>query len=368
MAVDIFSISPGEPLELLGEQRTSAAAGEVKHEHYHRYFFALQFCEEKAVLDVASGEGFGSALLGKVAQKVLGIDLSPEAVARASRNYRSERVSFAVADYAAIPLSDASVDVVVAVETLGHIADPGMFFHEIKRILRPEGMLVISMSNAKVHKDLATGLSQVKELDADAFNAILSEHFSNYRLLRQWSVIGSAILPESSLLSDADRYQTFRAADSGTCSVQEGLGPPRHFIAVASETALPEIRHGLLDDQPFLRSLDDLLEKRAVAIREIEQLLRVTITNRDALQQQLRVAPVRDEPPDELRSRESELSEDHAQLSQLSGELQSLRDELTQSRAPGRSNLQFGILAYHLAASFPAAHCRPNQGSKRSAG
>jgi ubiquinone/menaquinone biosynthesis C-methylase UbiE len=161
MAVDIFPISQNEPLEPLGEQSTSAAAGEVKHEHYHRYFFALQFCDKKEVVDVASGEGHGSALLGEVAQKVLGVDLSPEAVTRASRNYRSERVSFTVGDYAAIPLSDASVDVVVAFETLEHVADPRKFFCEIKRILRPKGILVISMPNAKVHKDLATGLSQV---------------------------------------------------------------------------------------------------------------------------------------------------------------------------------------------------------------
>jgi SAM-dependent methyltransferase len=121
-------------------------------------------------------------------------------------------------------------DVVVAFETLEHVADPGKFFREIKRILRPEGMLVISMPNPKVRKDLATGPSQVKELDAGEFRAMLSEHFSNYRLLGQRSVIGSAILPEFSLLSDADRYQTFRAADSGTYSVQEGLGPPTYWL------------------------------------------------------------------------------------------------------------------------------------------
>lgn len=322
MAVDIFPISPSESLERSGERYTGAAGAEVKHEQYHRYFFALQFCDKKEVLDVASGEGYGSALLGTVAQQVSGIDLSPEAVARASRNYGSERVSFTVGDYAAISLSDASVDVVVSFETLEHVADREKFFCEIKRILRPDGMLVISTPNAKVYKDLAMRPkpSQVKELDADEFSAILSEHFSNYRLLGQRPVIGSAIAPDSSLLSDRDRHQTFSAAVSGEHSVQEGIGRPTYLIAVASETALPEIRHGLLDDRPFLHYLHDLFEKRAIAIREIEQQLRATVTIRDELQ-------------DKLRSRESELSEVDNRLSQLSKELQSRDDELARSRA-----------------------------------
>jgi len=68
--------------------------GELKHEHYHRYFFALQSCDKKEVLDVGSGEVYGSALLGIVAQNVFGVDLSPEALARASRNYGRVQVSF----------------------------------------------------------------------------------------------------------------------------------------------------------------------------------------------------------------------------------------------------------------------------------
>jgi hypothetical protein len=321
MAVDTIPISPNEPLELAGEHYIGAAAEEVRHEHYHRYFFALQFCDKKEVLDVGSGEGYGSALLGMVAQQVFGVDPSPEAVARASRNYRIARVSFTVGDYAAIPLPDASVDVVLSFETLKGVANPEKFFCEVKRILRPDGLLLISTPNAKANKDLATGPnpSQAKELDRVEFRAILSRHFSNYRLLGQRSVIGSAIAPDSSLLSDGDRHQTFMAADSGVYSVQEGIGPPTYFIAVASETALPEIRHGLLDDGPFLRNLYDLLEKRAIAIREIEQQLRATVANRDALQ-------------DQLRSRESELSEVHTRLSQLSRELQSRDEELAQSR------------------------------------
>jgi len=81
-------------LNLPGNPTPSADVGELKHEHYHRYFFALQFCDKKEVLDVGSGEVYGSALLGIVAQNVFGVDLSPEALARASRNYGRVQVPF----------------------------------------------------------------------------------------------------------------------------------------------------------------------------------------------------------------------------------------------------------------------------------
>src|SRR6516165_4745725 len=101
--MDIVTPSPEQPLKFTGERYTSAASGEIKHEHYHRYLFSLQFCHGKTVLDIASGEGYGSALLGIVAEQVLGIDIAPEAVDHASRTYGTVGVSFVVGDCAAIP-------------------------------------------------------------------------------------------------------------------------------------------------------------------------------------------------------------------------------------------------------------------------
>jgi len=72
----------------------------------------------------------------------------------------------------------------------------------------------------------------------------------------------------------------------------------------------------------------------AIALREIEQQLRASITPREALQQKLGItSAARDELQGKLRSRESELREVHMRLGQLSGELQSRDDEIAQSRA-----------------------------------
>ncbi len=50
---------------------------QASYEHYHRYLMALSFAKEKRVLDLASGEGYGTALLASVAAEATGIDKDP---------------------------------------------------------------------------------------------------------------------------------------------------------------------------------------------------------------------------------------------------------------------------------------------------
>ncbi len=57
----------------------------VSYEHWHRYCYALPFVEGKTVLDIASGEGYGSAFLADHAALVYGVDISEEAVQQRER-------------------------------------------------------------------------------------------------------------------------------------------------------------------------------------------------------------------------------------------------------------------------------------------
>ena len=57
-------------LSFSGERFTSDISGQIEVEHYHRYLMAQQFCAGRMVLDVASGAGYGSAIIAQVAQFV----------------------------------------------------------------------------------------------------------------------------------------------------------------------------------------------------------------------------------------------------------------------------------------------------------
>ena len=60
----------------------------LAYEHLHRYFYAAEFARGKNVLDLASGEGYGTNLLAQVAQRVVGVDIAAEAIEHATERYR----------------------------------------------------------------------------------------------------------------------------------------------------------------------------------------------------------------------------------------------------------------------------------------
>src|SRR5438132_73020 len=67
---------------------------DVVVEHLHRYALASMLCKNKSVLDVASGEGYGSNLLAMTAKSVVGVDISPEAVTHATAKYNRPNLRF----------------------------------------------------------------------------------------------------------------------------------------------------------------------------------------------------------------------------------------------------------------------------------
>src|SRR4051794_26599450 len=81
---EIFErVVPITPLEWTGERLTTAARGQVEVEHLHRYCFARELCRGLDVLDIASGEGYGTALLAQTARSVVGVELSTTAMIHA---------------------------------------------------------------------------------------------------------------------------------------------------------------------------------------------------------------------------------------------------------------------------------------------
>jgi 2-polyprenyl-3-methyl-5-hydroxy-6-metoxy-1,4-benzoquinol methylase len=107
-------------LDFTGERMTAGHVGQVEFEHLHRYFFAREFCRDKDVLDVAAGEGYGSAYLGQIARSVVGVELSAKAVEHANASYKRDNVSFHQGDARHLTLPDASFDVVTSFETIEH--------------------------------------------------------------------------------------------------------------------------------------------------------------------------------------------------------------------------------------------------------
>jgi len=74
-------------IEFTGERFVPTEHGVIRQEHLHRYAWCLPLVEGKDVLDVASGEGYGSAMMAGRARSVRGVDISIDAVTHASERY-----------------------------------------------------------------------------------------------------------------------------------------------------------------------------------------------------------------------------------------------------------------------------------------
>ncbi len=113
---------------------------------YSRYRFAVDFCAEKDVLEVACGSGQGLGYLAKVARSVTGGDYDPAIVKLAQEHYE-DRVEVLQLDAHALPFKDHSFDVILLYEAIYYLKEPEKFFAEAKRVLRPHGTLIVCTAN-----------------------------------------------------------------------------------------------------------------------------------------------------------------------------------------------------------------------------
>ena len=99
-------------------------------------------------LDAACGTGRHTAYLASLGHKVIGIDSSPEMLARARE--KVPEGEFHEADVSEVPLADDSVDLVVCAIALTHVPDLERALSEFVRVLRPNGHLVVSDSRGVI--------------------------------------------------------------------------------------------------------------------------------------------------------------------------------------------------------------------------
>lgn len=100
------------------------------------------------VLEIGFGQGFNLAWLAQrhPQARFFGVDLTPEHVALARERVRRaglENVELFEADLHRLPLPDASVDEVFAIEAFCHALDLPRALAEVARVLRPGGRFVL---------------------------------------------------------------------------------------------------------------------------------------------------------------------------------------------------------------------------------
>ena len=116
----------------------------------------------EAILDLGAGTGHGSRALQRryPRARVLALDLSPQMLAHARRQQRWLRpFQRVVADAHRLPLRATSVDMVFSNLMLQWSHDPDTVFAEIRRVMRPEGLVTFATLGPDSLKELRAAWS-----------------------------------------------------------------------------------------------------------------------------------------------------------------------------------------------------------------
>lgn len=306
-----YSKNPSLPWT--GERYVPEVRGQIELEHVHRYAFASQFVDSLDVLDIACGEGYGSALLARTANRVIGVDISEDVIKHASHRYGGDNLSFIQGSCTAIPLPDSSVDIVVSFETIEHHQEHDLMMREVSRVLRPEGIFVISSPEKKEYSDV-TGQNNpfhVKELYRHEFELLISKFFYYFGYFGQRIAYGSAILSESlpgasTSLNINQPYQI----------PSKGIERPQYLIAVASNAQLPTVFSSFceqpINETEYAQGWSTLVGERETQVARLSEM----VNERD-----VQIA----ELSDEVVRHEAWTLDLNAQLEQVTRTLEELR-------------------------------------------
>ncbi len=226
-------------LEWTGERLvTSQQESFFVFEHLHRYALAKEISKNKIVLDIACGEGYGSFLISKVASYVYGVDIDEASVTHAKNKYEKANgnICFKNGSTSNIPLEDNSVDVVVSFETIEHHDEHEQMMKEIKRVLKRDGILLISSPDKSYYDQLVShNPFHIKELSLDEFQQLIKKYFKHCNLYRQRVIAGSLITPFQNNFSGFTTYDGNYSGIESSLKEDGYFNKPYYNLALCSD-------------------------------------------------------------------------------------------------------------------------------------
>jgi SAM-dependent methyltransferase len=174
------------PLALTGERTLP----DVPEENYwfRRHLAVYEWIAARAhgrhVVDLACGEGYGSAVLARTAASVVGVDANPEALEHARLKYTGERLRF---ERDMVETWSGDVDCVVFLQTIEHVLDPDAVLERIRALIGPSGVAYVSTPNVLTLAPSGAERSgnpwHVREYRPQEYRALCERHFGSVDLL-----------------------------------------------------------------------------------------------------------------------------------------------------------------------------------------
>jgi ubiquinone/menaquinone biosynthesis C-methylase UbiE len=235
-------------------------------EHLHRYAFVRSLVKGKIVLDIASGEGYGAHLIAKTAKRVYGVDIDPDVVRNSNFKYKADNLSFNEGDIKSIPFEENTFDIIVCFETIEHIDYHELAIRELKRVLKTNGVLIISTPEKKRYSDDRNfkNTYHVKEFYEKEFKSFIKSHFRNSVFFHQYISYGSFIHNEEEIYINEILTGNYNKIEKISKS------NPLYLLAVCSNSFAPKLDSSIFSYQQLK---DDLLMQLVNKSKEEEYVM-----------------------------------------------------------------------------------------------
>lgn len=204
-----------------------------------------------SVLDLGSGAGndcfVARAETGEDG-RVIGVDFTPEMVAKAKANASAlgfQNVEFRQGDIEALPITDALVDVVVSNCVLNLVPDKRKALSEVMRVLKPGGHF--SISDVVLKGELPAKIRTSSELYAGCVSGALQESeylgiihdlgFTNVSIQKRKAII----VPDDILIQhmSADEIAAYKASGTGIFSITVSASKKAGVPSAAAQAIQP---------------------------------------------------------------------------------------------------------------------------------
>src|SRR5579863_4454798 len=165
-----------------------ASVNRIGQEHLARYALASQIVAGRDVLDFASGEGYGVAMMLRAGARLAhGMELAQDAVEHARATYGAGGAEYFTGDVRTTRL-DRSYDVITCFEFIEHVAEQAEVIRNAKAHLRAGGFLIISTPRPS---DVYDNQYHVKEIPSHELLQLVKGEFAFARTFCQSNFVVS---------------------------------------------------------------------------------------------------------------------------------------------------------------------------------
>ena len=268
----------GHPEHLLPD----ASAGH--HERLAAYGFVRRYAGGKDVAVVGETDVvYGARILAETAGSVAGFIVSPDAAELVASTHPAPKTTYESIDLSRLPRPNDSMDVVVAPTGVQGADNVEAFLKEARRVLKEDGVLVLSVPNKASGAPCGRSGMYAPEL-----RELLGRYFPDVRLYGHGAVSGGAVFP----LEGQETGATLEGAHFALGDPAPGAvsSETRSLFAVCGDVGGPESREAaylLLDrDYRVFEEREDLREDVEMLRREV---LRMRESEAQAFQDTLRL-------------------------------------------------------------------------------